>query len=701
MGAARLSGRDQRLPLVSFLGISALLLGWGVLPGLAVAALATRRDVAVPHDPTVRHRSGWSVPFGPLDASTRADRFFTLALAAGLSAWALGGAVLMRLGALTEGPVIAGAVVLGGMSIVVLVIPGRGAVDRLALGEAIGSVAWAVAATIVGATPVLGVAWARGDSFISPTPWYYWNLVTQVVSTHGIPAFSSEWGQRVPFLDDYPGFTGGTGLLATVTGVGGYAAAHAVEGIGVVALGLSVFFLARSLGATRPGSAVGTILVFGLDVFASKLVSFRPEALGYAFALLIPAVACWWFRERGIGSACVLALVFVAGSQVHAIDWLLGGALLAGVVVAGVVGRGWRQRLLPAIGLCGATAATWVVAGLASGNALSGGSKLGGVPVIHQGVDPTFRFQDLVTTGTLVTVADSVTLARQSLERGLLGLGWAWLATLAGLLVVLLIATAIGARSTPSGTRAARLLLVLFVGMVVIATVSFGFTVGWETYVPRRTGWSRLLQLSVVMVPIAAAVVASAGATSSRRALRIAPPALGLFLSIAVLVHGVSAWSAALSAAQPPSATLAALTTLDLPDDAIVLTNSYSEGTVQLTAGGTGVLFGRAPYTEARLLDRANALIASSQRFFAAPTAPGASMPCRGITHVLVAVDSEWRLGTSSVFPTDLAALDARGDLRRVATGPGFVLYEVVPDAEPMTTSVRCAAPPASDTAAS
>ncbi len=677
---------------MSFLGISALLLGWGVLPGLAIAAIATRPGAGAPStaDRLPVERARRSKPFGPLDVTTSPDRFLTLALAAGLSTWALGGAALVRLGALTEGPVVVGAAVLAALSGFVIVGPGRESWRRLAPAEAIGSGSWALAATIVGATPILGIAWARKDSFISPTPWYYWNLVTQVVAEHGIPAYSLEWGRRVPFLDDYPGFTGGTGLLTTATGVGGYAAAHAVEGIAVVALGLSTFLLARALGATRPAAAAGTILAFALDVFASKLIAFRPEALGYAFALLVPAVACWWFRERGIGTLCVMALVFVAGSQVHAIDWLLGCALLSGVVAAGVLGRGWRKRVVPALGLCAAAGGAWLVAGVAAGNALSGGSKLATVPVVRDGIDPTLRFQNLVTAGASVTRADSVSLVRESLERGLLGLDWPWLAACSIVLLVALVATALLSRSTTTADRATRFLVVVAVAVVVVVVVSVGFTVRWDTYVPRRTGWSRLAQLSLVVVAIAAAIAVSAGSTSSRRWLRLGPPTLGLIVALGALGHGLSVRSGPLSAGQPSSETVAALSTLELPGRALVLTNSYSEGEVTTTAGGTGVLFGRAPYTEARLLDRANALLASSQRFFAEPNGPASSLPCRGITHVLVAVDREWRLGTPLVFPTDLAGLDARTDLRRVASGPGFVLFAVSPDGETTLTTVRC-----------
>ncbi len=332
----------------------------------------------------------------------------------------------------------------------------------------------------------------------------------------------------------------------------------------------------------------------------------------------------------------------------------------------------------------------WLAASFVSGSGLSGGSKLGGLPKIHDGVDPTMQFERLASGVTGSLDSDATTLARRSLARGAMGLGWPWLLAFAVALVVLLVATAVWAKSASSRARAGRVLVVLAVALACVVAVSIAFGLGWDTYVPRRTGWTRMFQVSTVLVPLAAAIVASMGRSSSRRLFRIVPPAIGIGIAVLVLFHGMGTWNATLALWQPPSDTVAALSALDLPSDAVVLTNGYSEGEVQLTAGGTGVLHGRAPYTEAPLLDRANALLAKSQAFFATPNGPGVSLPCDGITHVLVAVDGDWRLGTSQVFPTDLVALDARPDLHRVATGPGFVLYTVDAGPPSATPTLRC-----------
>jgi hypothetical protein len=68
--------------------------------------------------------------------------------------------------------------------------------------------------------------------------------------------------------------------------------------------------------------------------------------------------------------------------------------------------------------------------------------------------------------------------------------------------------------------------------------------------------------------------------------------------------------------------------------------------------------------------------------YMAAP-ATGVPLPCAGITHLLLATDGRWSLGSPFVFPTDFAGLDTRPDVELVEDAPGFRLYRVVGDAPP------------------
>ena len=99
--------------------------------------------------------------------------------------------------------------------------------------------------------------------------------------------------------------------------------------------------------------------------------------------------------------------------------------------------------------------------------------------------------------------------------------------------------------------------------------------------------------------------------------------------------------------------------------------------------GARGVLDGRAPYANAKLLARANTLLTGTRAFMAG-AATGAPFPCAGITHLLLATDGRWSLGSPFVFPTDLAGLETRTDVELVTEGPGFRLYRVIGGAPPL-----------------
>jgi hypothetical protein len=211
--------------------------------------------------------------------------------------------------------------------------------------------------------------------------------------------------------------------------------------------------------------------------------------------------------------------------------------------------------------------------------------------------------------------------------------------------------------------------------------IAMTFIVGWTTYVPRRTGFARLFQVALLLVPLGAGVAVSrlvdTPARRAAQAILVAGGATALFVAF-IAVRGQSRLDD-IAGQRPSAAELGALRKVREPGD-IVLTNGYSEGLVPVVTGTRGVLDGRAPYTDAPLLDRANTLLARSSRFFRDPLARGAPLPCRGIQYLLVSQDSGRTLGMPSAFPTDSVGLDQRRDLRLVGTGPGFRVYRVVND---------------------
>ncbi len=644
-------------------------------PGLAIAALLDCR--------------------APVE-KLRPERFATFALAAGLSVWVVGARVLDRVGWLTRGPAIAITVALALASLVALVGPGRPTLRALKTRSTLVFAGWAGGSTLVGAAPLLQLVFDQRDALVNSTPWYYWNLVRQTVAAGGTPARSYEWGRWVSFLDAYPGFTPAVTVFALAGGTDSLAAAHVVTVVAMLSAGLAIFLLVRALGGQLWGAAFATILFFAVDVFSSKLSSLRPESLGYAFALLAPILALEFLRTGDKRVLLILAATFVGLGQVHGIDWLFGCGMIAAAVLAGYPmtrprepgrrrKRSEAKRWLFRGGVVAViTLGAWAIANFGLSGHLSGASDLGGLPEIAGGVDPTWEFAALAQGNPGSTPPTVTTLLQNSLQRGFRGLGWPWFAAISGLAIAILIARSVVGPSSRAKTIARRGLVFLGVSVGIALVASLFFNVGWSTYVPRRTGFARLLQVALVLVPIGAGLAVGlipwSDAPTARRRVAAVAGAIALIFAGFVTVHGQDTMDVRADQRPLPS-TLAALRDLALNENDIVLTNVYSEGVVPVMTGARGALDGRAPYADAELLARANTLLAGTRALMIGPgTAP---LPCSGLTYLLLATDGRWSLGSPFVFPTDYAGLALRTDLELVSEGPGFQLYRVKSDAPP------------------
>jgi hypothetical protein len=643
-------------------GVAAIVAGVA-LPGLAFAALCDR---------------------GAPDRVSP-ERFLALALATGLSWWVLLARVLDRAGGLTRGPAFAALVASGVASIVVAVGPGRPTLRALATRDTGVFAGWAFGSTLLGAAPLLRIVVDQRDALIGSTPWYYWSLIRQTVAAGGSPSRSWEWGRSLPFLDDYPGFTPAVALLALPGKAATLAAAHLVEVMAMLGAGLAVFLLVRALGGSRWGAALATLLFFAADVFATKLVAIRPESTGYVFALLAPVLALEFLRTRERRLLIVIAATFGALGLVHGIDWLFGIAVLAGAVAAAIPGRSsWRAWLAGALAVAAVTVAAWAFAGLVLGGSLSGASSLGDLPEVEAGIDPTWRFAQVVQGSPSPDPPSVGRLVATSLDRGLRSLGSPWFVGLAAIVVAVLAARAMaGGPLDRLGAR--RTLIFLAVTAATALVIALTFVVGWTTYVPRRTGFARLFQVALLLVPIGAGVAVSelvdTPARRAAQAILVAGGATLVFVGV-IAVRGQGRLDA-IAEQRPSAAELGALRDVPIRDGAVVLTNGYSEGLVPVVTGARGVLDGRAPYTDSPLLARANTLLGRSTRFFRDPLAGDASLPCAGVEYLLVAQDSGRTLGMPSAFPTDSVGLDQRRDLRLVGSSPGVRIYRVVDPTEP------------------
>lgn len=635
-----------------FLGALALL-GGVVLPGLAIGLVAERR---APHPSLVRGA--------------------TVGLTGALALWTIGSIVLVRSGHLTATGswVCIGAVALGALVVIGLTGPAawrRG--DRVGVGR---GVVVAGGAIVLAAGPAITLAAARRDTLLGSTPWYYWQLTRETIVAHGVPHWSYEWATRLPFLDDYPGFTASSGVLAVAGGRPTMlVAAQLTRAVAAITMVLAGYLLTRVLGGRRLAAAMAAIVIASGTTFAVKLASFRPESAGYALMLLLPALAVLWLQRREPTTLVVLAAGSLALSEIHGIDWVFAMAWVVGIVAAALVAGRKLPGVRAAVGsLGGVLVATWVLGNLALGGGLSGAEKLGRLPSVGVGGDPTWAFREL-TVGVVdpsrpPSMAD---VARTSLRQGFAGLGWPWWAAGAALaLLGVLVMVRRGGED-----RRAALRFVISVGVALVAVVGFAIflAASYSTDVPRRTGFARVLPLVYVFVPVAAALAVSAFGRVRRN------PAAALAV-VVVLAIGVPAarWTMSLDVQEPAVATLGQLRNLRLPAGALVLTNVYSEGYVPVVVGARGVLDGRAPYTERGVLERVNGLLKTSISWFAHPApidAPPPPLPVPGITHVLVAT-GPWALGAGVQFPTDIEGLRRRPDLRLLRVGEGFALFAVV-----------------------
>ncbi len=494
-----------------------------------------------------------------------------------------------------------------------------------------------------------------------------------VAHVHGVPASSPEWATHLPFLDDYPAFTSGTALLLAVGGTKSMVAAQAVRIVTLVAVGAGAYLFARVVGATRAAAAVSLIVLFASTTYVGKLVSYRPEATGYALVFIVGALAKLWLDQRRNVDLVLATVALLALSEVHGIGWLFAALVVGGLAVGSVLFSDERRVALRAgFLLVGVLVAGWLVGNLALGSGLSGASKLGGLPPSDRG-DPTWKFVSLVAGRLVARPAPSATdAARRGISRGLAGLGAWWYFAVVVLVVALLLFVVWRGRGAIR--RAAREYSVM--ALLVVAgcvAVSVWFALRWSTYVPTRTGWGRIVPLTFGLLPAGIALVISAVRNPRWRAGAVI---IVLVLGVGVTVHG-HAFYDQLDRQQPTRETLADLRALGLSPHDLVLTNVYSEGFVT-ALGGRGVLDGRAPYSEPHPLERANHLLEQSVAFFTDPTKNPLPPGAKGIDYVLVATEPNV-LGTPLLFPTAYDALDQAPGLRLVRTGPGYRLYAVSP----------------------
>ena len=590
-----------------------------------------------------------------------------------LAALTLIPALLARLGVLTRGAVLTSFVVVAALA-VAIVIPRWRDVTGLHLGRIAGVGAVVV---VLAAPQLLSIA-ARPDSVPVSTPWYFWGLAVDYAEEGKVPESSREFGVETSSLTDYTGYSAGTAALSFFSGgTDGIHAAQLMRAIAVIGTALGFLILARAWGASFVAAAAGGGVLMSLAYLAGKLSSYRPEGFGYSLMMLAPAFALVYLRTRD-RSALVAAAVAVATlSQIHGVSLTVGGALVAGTFATRVPAM-WRVRRteITAVALgVGVILAAWWGADLLFSGRLTQGGKASSVPHISEtGEDPTVEFVHAVRTFPEEPIPETAwEITRQVLEEGLYVPAGNW-ADGKFYSVVLLAAAAIVVAAVVTRVRGIGTVLgfaAVAVGLAV--AISFVFQLGWETYVPRRTGWGRLLGQALLFVPLLASI-----------ALGLARPARwSRFLLVAWLGVGALAYAVTakplydLHDSQPSRDTMRAVRNLDLPTDALLSTNGYSEGFVSAVLDREALTNGRGPFHQAELLDTAIEQLDAARAFYADPVAERDYLAETGVTHLLVATEP-WMFGTTQLYPAHLEALYFQvAGVMPVLEAPGFVLFEV------------------------
>jgi hypothetical protein len=597
---------------------------------------------------------------------------------------------------------------------------------------------WAggVAGTVVAIVLVVAPSRAAVGSDLLPltsTTWYYANLAQSMAALGRIPSGVAEWGSIRPFQTDYlPATAHAAGAMLLLPGdllTDLEIYRLAILGIGLL---LGVALLRRWFSSWV--ALLGAILLFSTILVANKFDGYRPETV--AFDLLLFTV---WLADRAIveRSRRIAALAVVSSALAflsHAEVFLVLIAALAGIGIArATVAADGSNR--DRLGLRIPIGRTAVRASVLTIGVVLGGVILGSFTALattgEAGVfaylrgsvdhtsavvarpealeipagwtfsgDPTWDFYVAAAAPNYMggpppdSFTDSRLLPRTILRvwTGADGRNRLGLAALIGLCSAPLVAWPwLDARR-----RRAIVASFVFGGLIVIGSYLV-FAIS-DTYVPQRTGGVRLMPY-LLLIPVLSAtlllwavgrLLVSGPFDGVARSWRLAGRTGRASLAALALL---TVW--AISGAIPIGGRTAALTPLgydafqwmrqQLPPDARLLANAYTDGSIAAVTGRVGIIDGRAVYLEEpEFLAESTALCLGARVVFADPTAPGALtfLARERVDYLIISTagPSGRDVGGYPIFPTNTAALASSPAFRLTRSfGDGrLLLYEVV-----------------------
>jgi cytochrome bd-type quinol oxidase subunit 2 len=359
---------------------------------------------------------------------------------------------------------------------------------------------------------------------------------------------------------------------------------------------------------------------------------------------------------------------------VHGIAALTAGVLVAAAAIALVTRSAWKEQAIrTAVALVvfvGAVVVTGLLFHEASGTTHAGG-------LVDQGglADPTWEFYE-AARGHAASMPPSNGSMLWDVLRILYSRAWWWLVP-AALLAIL------GLLRRRADPRARTIVVFTVLSLVGLALVSSVFMLGWQGYVPRRTGASRIPLEASLLPPTFLAVglglLTREGWTWRSRTVRRPLPILLALLTITSLISmtGFARYNNGGSIGRHE---LALWESLPLRSGDVVLANGYTEGFIPDVTPATGLLDGRAPYTFGDLLRRANQLLRGAEAFFEDPAAHGDYLAEHHVTWVVVGNPDTYALSTGNTWdvPRRLDVLERCAGLKRVLDDPSLTVFRVV-----------------------
>jgi hypothetical protein len=621
----------------------------------------------------------WATPStdAPDDSDgQRAAERWAIALAVPAALLVLGSELLARVSLLTAATTWIYAAAVSGGAVALAVYRGqivRARITSVRLSPLLAN-AGAPLLVLAATAPQVWMVNERSDSLQSPTSWYYWHQSVSVAASQAVPDVAREWGITVPFFDYHLGFN--TVGAATALAVGDLSSMVGVQLLRILAVlgaAFGVWILSRVWGAPRYAAAAGAIATPAIAILAVKLASYRPEAAGYMLLLLTPALLKRWFQHGGRLLLAATVLSFLGVAQTHTPAATVTLALCAATAL--VYFRPSLRWLGAAAGIGVLLVGTWFVTDLVTGHRGPFAEGFAEPPELTaSGKDPTYEFRQLALGYSPPDAMLGVhhtrvrTMISDSFSEGFLGVEPPVTPAFFVLAGVVAVAAALLRR-----WNVVRMFVLVLVFVALLLAVALAGTLQWETFVPRRSGFTRLVELwwlaPLAFLPLAATLV-------DRRWFRV---------TATVLLLAAAGWlwwqaeypTRRLVNNQPRRDTLEQVRRLRLEPGSLVLTNTFTQDFIKNNTDAVGLLDGRAPYLERDRLDRSNRIMRRASWFFADPGGHPFPFSRYGIDYVLVGTEP-YALGNIAVYPPETGLPQEVAGLELVERTRGFQLYRVL-----------------------